>query len=158
MCPVPPPGTSSSELEITELHDFGRDFEVFDLTYKLDDCALFRSRDTVVLRKEKVDVGKHVVPAGEHQLKVLVQFRSDFGADMHHYEWWSTYGGAVTLPPDGRLAAQARFYEEEAADPRQRMRFELAFKDAPASSEGSSSEAPPAASPSPAETPPSEQP
>ncbi len=153
MCPVPPPESEASELTLEQANDFGRNYEIFELMYKLDDCTLYHSRDTAVLRKPTLDLGKHVVPAGPHKLSILVRFRSDFGADMHDYEWWWRGGNQLELPSNERLLGQVRFFEQEDADPRARMRMDVKFakQDAAAPAAPADANAAPEASAAPAQ-------
>ncbi len=145
LCPIP--DTESAELTLEQANDFGRNYEIFELMYKLDDCNLYQSRDTAVLRKPTVDLGKHVVPAGPHKLQVLVRFRSDFGADMHGYEWWWRGGNELELPADERLLGQVRFFEQEDADPRDRMRMDMKFAKLEAAPAAAAAEPAPAPAP-----------
>jgi len=121
MCPLPPPGSETGSLTIEHVHEFGRNYEIFDVSYKIDDCVLLRATDTSELRKDRVELGTYPVLAGFHQIQLTTQFRSDFIGQGTGYVWAGRIGSEIEVPANGHLKLIARYYEEPAADPRYRM-------------------------------------
>jgi hypothetical protein len=125
MCPLPTATAPQGTLVIHETHEFGQNYNVLSSTYSFDDCVLLRSDDSALLRKPAVVFEPRKVAAGSHAIRFVIKFRSGFSADMHDYTW--DMGGTVPIdvPESATSSVTLRMYEDEQADPRDRMRVEI---------------------------------
>lgn len=127
VCSVPP-SSNAAQLGFRELHSFGKNYEVFQLMVKLDDCVLFQSEDTSVLDQPEFSLPPKPVAAGPHKLQVVTKFKSGFSADMHDYEWFEVRTMRIALEANAKGTVVVRRTEVMHRDPRKRMQSDIALE------------------------------
>ena len=127
-CSVPP-STGAAELGIRELHEFGKNYEVFEVVVKLDGCMFFRTEDTSVLGRPQVDIAPLPVTAGVHAVEIYTKFRSGPSADMHDYEWYEVeHLQNLELTANASRTLIIRRSEVVNRDPRKRMQTDISVE------------------------------
>jgi len=121
------PSSDAAQLGFRELHSFGKNYEVFQITVKLDDCMLFQSEDTSVLDQPEFDLPPKPLAAGAHTLQIFTKFKSGFSADMHDYEWIDVRSMRIVLSANATRTLVIRRSEVMNRDPRQRMQSDISL-------------------------------
>jgi hypothetical protein len=122
------PGNDAAQLGFRELHSFGKNYEVFQLMVKLDDCVLFQSEDTSVLDQPEFNLPPKPLAAGVHQLQIVTKFKSGFSADMHDYEWFEVRSMRIELSANATRTLVVRRTEVMNRDPRKRMQSDIVLE------------------------------
>jgi hypothetical protein len=122
------PSSDAAQLGFRELHSFGKNYEVFQITVKLDDCMLFQSEDTSVLDQPEFDLPPKPLAAGAHTLQIFTKFKSGFSADMHDYEWIDVRSMRIVLSANATRTLVIRRSEVMNRDPRQRMQSDISLE------------------------------
>ncbi|HWZ88148.1 MAG TPA: hypothetical protein VNW92_04840 [Polyangiaceae bacterium] len=123
-----PPFDGAAELGLRELHEFGKNYEVFEVVVKLDGCIFYRTDDTSVLGRTQIDVAPKPVAPGAHDLELFTRFRSGPSADMHDYEWYEVQHIHLTLAETGTRTFVVRRSEVMHRDPRKRMQTDMSLE------------------------------
>jgi hypothetical protein len=121
-CPLPLPGTQQGTLEVHHNHAFGRMYEVFEVKYFLDDCLLFQTNDTSLLRRPELSSPVRAVAAGRHRFRFVFKLRADFESSMGGWEWYARGGGELEIPEGGARRLVVWLREEGDGDPRRRLK------------------------------------
>jgi hypothetical protein len=123
-----PSTADAAQLGIQELHEFGKNYEVFQLVVKLDGCLFFQTDDTAVLGRPQVDVEPKPVGSGSHDLELFTKFRSGPSADMHDYEWIEVQHVHLELASGSSKTLVIRRSEVLNRDPRKRMQTDTSLQ------------------------------
>jgi hypothetical protein len=122
------PSSDAAQLGFRELHSFGKNYEVFQITVKLDDCMLFQSEDTSVLDQPEFKLPPKPLAAGAHTLQIFTKFKSGFSADMHDYEWIDVRTMRIELSANATRTLVIRRSEVMNRDPRKRMQSDVSLE------------------------------
>ena len=122
------PSSDAAQLGFRELHSFGKNYEVFQITVKLDDCLLFQSEDTSVLDQPEFNLPPKPLAAGARTLQIFTKFKSGFSADMHDYEWIDVRTMRIELSADATRTLVIRRSEVMNRDPRKRMQSDVSLE------------------------------